>query len=289
MAEQKKKRPAPKQERPVPEVIYTQPEPLDRKKLILRLATVAAVVVALLVGFSIFFRVDTILVTGNEQYSRATVIDASGIEIGDSLLSFGRGKASAKIAEALPYIKTIRIGVKLPGTVTIAIDEVDVVYSVQDTGGKWWLATCDMWLVEQVDFAEASKHTIIRGIQFQNPKKGSHGQVPEPDPQVTDASGEEVIITVTNKERLQTAKEILNQLERNSILGECANVDVTDMGAIQLWYGSRYQVLLGDPGRMEEKIDVMSAIIRQSKSYETGILDLTDPDTENGIPLKGFD
>jgi hypothetical protein len=113
--------------------------------------------------------------------------------------------------------------------------------------------------------------------------------VPEPDPQVTDASGEEVIITVTNKERLQTAKEILNQLERNSILGECANVDVTDMGAIQLWYGSRYQVLLGDPGRMEEKIDIMSAIIRQSKSYETGILDLTDPDTENGIPLKGFD
>lgn len=287
MAEQKKKT-NPKPERTMPEVIYTQPAPLDRKKLILRLATVAAVVIALLVGFSIFFRVDTILVTGNEQYTRDGIIKASGIELGDSLLSFGKGKASAKIAEAMPYIKTVRIGIKLPGTVTIAIDEVDVVYSVQDSKGQWWLVTCDAWIVEQVEASEASKHTLLKGIRLLNPEESTPAKVVELDPHATDENGEEAPITVTNKERLQTAKEIMTRLELNGILGECASVDVTDMDNIQLWYGTRYQVLLGDPGDMDDKIDTMSAIVEQSKSYETGILDLTDPHAEQ-IPLKSFD
>lgn len=288
MAEQKK-RPAPKLERPMPEVIYTQPAPLDRKKLILRLASVAAVVIALLVGFSIFFRVDTILVTGAEQYTRSAIIEASGIELGDSLLSFGKGKASARIAEALPYIKTIRIGIKLPGTVTISVDEVDVVYSIQDNVGDWWLMTCDGWLVEKVDSSEASKHTVIKGIQLLEPLEGTHGQALEPDPDATDEEGEEEVITVTNRERLDTAKEIITRLELNGILGDCTSVDVTDMGNIQLWYRDRYQVLLGDPGEMDTKIDTMSAIINQSASHETGVLDLTNPTPEEGVPLKGFE
>lgn len=288
MAEQKKK-PAPKPERPMPEVIYTQPAPLDRKKLILRLATVAAVVIALLVGFSIFFRVDTILVTGAEQYTRSGIIEASGIEIGDSLLSFGKGKASARIAEALPYIKTIRIGIKLPGTVTISVEEVDVVYSIQDNVGDWWLMTCDAWLVEKVDTAVASKHTVIKGVQLLEPQEGTHGKAIEPDPDTTDENGEEIIITITNKERLETVMEIITRLELNGILGDCASVDVTDMGNIQLWYRDRYQVLLGDPGDMDVKIDTMSAIINQSASHETGVLDLTNPAPEEGVPLKGFE
>lgn len=288
MAEQKKKRPTPKQKRPVPEVIYTQPEPLDRKKLILRLATVAAVVVALLVGFSIFFRVDTILVTGNEKYTRASIIEASEIEVGDSLLSFGRGKASARIAEKLPYIKTIRIGIKLPGTVTISVEEVAVVYSIQDSVGDWWLMTSDAWLLEKVGADEASKHTVVRGVYLINPKESSHAAVMEPEAPPTDEKGQEIPVTVTNKERLQTAREILRHLERNRILGECASVDVADMGDIQIWYRDRYQVKLGDPSEMGAKIDKMSAIIAQSKSYETGILDLTDPNADR-IPLMSFE
>ena len=69
--ERKKKRPKkaelePKR-RSAPDVVYTQPEPLDRKKLFIRLATVAAVVLALFLGFSIFFRVDTIVVSGAQK------------------------------------------------------------------------------------------------------------------------------------------------------------------------------------------------------------------------------
>ena len=65
---------------PAQEVVYTQPEPLDRKKLALRLLTVVAVVLALFMGCSIFFKVENITVSGNQKYDVWTVREASGIE-----------------------------------------------------------------------------------------------------------------------------------------------------------------------------------------------------------------
>ena len=246
-----------------PEVVYTQPEALDRRKLVIRLLTVAALVVALFVGFSIFFRVDTIVISGNQKYNAWTVREVSGIDEGDSLLSFGKARACAKIAESLPYVKVVRISVKLPGTVNIYIEEVEVVYSIRDNVGSWWLMTSEGRLVEKTSAAEAGKHTAIQGVLLANPKSGAKAVALE---QTTDSTGEDgdaPIVTVTNEERLQSALEIVSRLEVNGILGQTPTVDVTDMGNIQVWYGQQYQVLLGDASQMPEKIDTMKDIIDQ--------------------------
>lgn len=293
MANARKKRrpaPGPKPERiPAPEVVYTQPEPIDRKRFILRLLTVAAVVLALFVGFSIFFRVDTVIVSGNRKYTAWTIQKAAGIDEGDSLLSFGKAKACGKIKEALPYVKTVRVGIKLPGTVNIFVDEVEVVYSVQAQNGAWWLMTSEGRLVEKTSAAEAAKHTKILGVELLEPKAGNNAQAAEPDPKATDEEGQEPVITVTNAERLQTALEILVRLEHNEILGEAASVDVTDMGNIELWYGSRYQVLLGEPGRIDEKVDMFKQTLGQMGSHQSGVLDITLQVQTDGVVYKPFD
>lgn len=279
MANERKKRRAPakpKAQRPeIPEVVYTQPETLDRKKLILRLLTVVAVVIALFVGFSIFFRVDTIVVSGNQKYTAWTVREVSGIEEGDSLLSFGKARACGRIAESLPYVKVVRIGIKLPGTVNIYIDEVEVVYSIQDEKDEWWLMTSEGRLVEKTSAAEASQHTTIKGVRLLDPKSGSKAVAVEPDPEATDAEGETQIVTVTNAERLQTALEIIARLEYNEFMGQTTSVDVTDMGDIEVWYGTQYQVKLGDPGDIDRKVDMMKQTITQMGSHQSGVLDIT--------------
>ena len=43
------------------DVVYTQPKAFNRKRFLLQLATVAAVVLALLFGMSIFFKVEEVL------------------------------------------------------------------------------------------------------------------------------------------------------------------------------------------------------------------------------------
>lgn len=272
-----------------PEVVYTPPEPLDRKKLILRLATVAAVVLALFMGFSIFFRVDQIVVTGTNKYSAWAVREASGIEEGESLLAFGKAKAAGKITGALPYVKSVRIGVTLPGTVNIFIQELEVVYSVQDEAGNWWLMSSDGRLVEQTSQTKAKNNTILKGFTLLKPVVGEQAVAVEADPDATNADGETPVITVTNQKRLETALTILNRLEFNGILGKAASLDVTDMGNIQLWYGSQYQVLLGDEGLIEEKIDDMSAAIKQMGSHQSGILDITYTVEPEGIRCLPFE
>lgn len=276
--ERKKKRPNAEnqvQRPPAREVVYTAPAPLNRKKLILRLLTVVAVVLALFMGFSIFFKVENIVVSGTGKYTAWDVREASGIEEGEGLLTFGKAKACGKITEALPYVKSVRIGITLPNTVNIYIEEFDVVYSAQDQSGHWWLITSDGSVVEKTSDSYAAKQTILKGFRLLEPQAGEQAKVVEQPADATDENGEPVIVTVTNQERLKTALEILLQMERNGILGKAASLDVTDIGNIELWYGSQYQVLLGDQSRIDYKIAAMKKTISQMGGHESGVLDIT--------------
>ena len=290
----KEKKPEKRTNISAPEVVYTQPEPVNRKKLMLRLLTVCAVVLALFLGFSIFFRVETVEVIGAQQYTPETVLEVSGIEKGSSLLTFGKGKACARIKEALPYVQTIRISIKLPGIVRILIDEVDVVYSIQDTQDQWWFMTSEGRLIEPVSASKAAQETVIKGFKLLEAKAGEKAVAMEPDPEEieepeVEEEPVEPVVTVTNGERLITTLEILVELERNEILGDVSEVDVTDMGNIFLWYGSKTKVLLGDPGQIDTKIATMKAIVEDDEIDASGEVDLSQPDVEEGISITPFE
>lgn len=289
--EQRKKRPPeapPKKRPPAQDVVYTAPEPLNRKRMLMRLLTIGAVALALFLGFSIFFKVENIVVSGVDKYTEWDVRQASGIEQGSGLLSFGKAKACGRITEALPYVKTVRIGITLPNTVNIYVEEFQVVYSAQDQSGNWWLITSDGSVVEKTSESNAMKQTVLKGFKLLKPEPGASAQAVEPEQLPTNEEGEQLPVTVTNTERLNTALEILHQLERNGILGKAASIDVTDMGNIELWYGSQYQVLLGDQGKIEEKVAAMKAAISQMGSHESGVLDVSFQELEDKVSYDPF-
>ena len=63
--------------------------------------------------------------------------------------------------------------------------------------------------------------------------------------------------------------------ENNDIVGEAASVDVTSTEDIILWYGTRYQVNLGDTSRLDYKVDCMNDAILQMSDYQSGVLDIS--------------
>lgn len=260
---------------PVPVIIYTQPKAFNLTRLLIQMLTVAAVVAALVLGLSVFFKVETITVTGAETYSAWSVREASGINEGDNLLTFSHARAGALIKANLPYVKTVRFGIKLPDTVNIIIEEEDVVYAVKDTTGTWWLMNSGGRIVEQANGSKASNHTQVLGVTLENPSAGSLAIAKENVPTETDPSGEAVPVTNTGAQRLNAAMQILQALEANDIVGEAASVDVTRLEDIILWYGSRYQVNLGDSTNLEYKINCMSDVILQLSEFESGVLDIS--------------
>ena len=265
-----------------PAVIYTDPKPFNRAKLFRHLLLVAAVVVAFVLGLSVFFNVENVTISGAETYSPWAVREASGIMEGEGLLTFSRARASAQIRAKLSYVDKVRIGIKLPDTVIIYIEEIDVAYAIQDQDGIWWLMTSEGRIVEQSDSASAQNYTKILGVALQSPKVNDYAvaieEVPVQDTEEGGATGETegtLPVIVTGAQRLSTALQILQALEANDIVGEAASVDVTSVNSIELWYGKRYQVDLGDSSRMEYKIACMNSAILQLSNYQTGKLDIS--------------
>lgn len=288
MNETKKRRPAKKklQNRQSPEVTYTPPVPVNRKKLLIRLITIFAAALALFLGCTVFFRVKHVVVTGTDRYTAWSVRDASGIEGGESLLTFGKTKAAGRIMEKLRYIKSVRIGITLPDTVNIYVQELDVVYGVQDANDGWWLISCDGRVVEKSNESKARDTTVLQGFRLEDPEVGEDAVALEPK-----QTDDEALVLITNQERMEAALSVITQLERNEILGEAASVDVTDPADIQLWYGDDYKVLLGDPDRMDEKIIMMDRVINQHEQeggYQSGVLDITLTNTPDGVEYTPF-
>lgn len=256
-----------------PPVIYTDPKTFSRSRFFVQLLSVVAVVSALVLGLSFFFRVDEskITVIGAEAYSAHTVKEASGISDGDNLLTFGRARAAGQILANLPYVRNVRIGIKLPDTVKIEIEEEDVVYAISDTDSGWWLMNSAGKIVSQTNLVGAGKYTKVLGVELEDPAAGTFATARESFIVKDDAASN----IVTGAARLEAALDILTELEKNDIMGEVASVDVTRLDDIVLWYGTQYQVNLGDIGNITYKIACMVDAILQMSDYQNGILDIS--------------
>jgi cell division protein FtsQ len=268
----------PEPARTSPDVVYLPPKPFNRGRLLLHLATVVAVVVALVLGLSVFFKVDKVVVYGNHAYSAYTVQEAGGIETGSNLLSLNNTRACGKIMAELPYVENVRIGIKLPDTVNIYVEEIDIAYAITTQDGTYWLMTSAGKVVEQINAAIASGYTKIEGVHLDSPVAGEMARAVEIVQETTDGADPTEATAapvVTGAARLGAALNILQQLEANDIVGEAASIDVGSLSNIELWYGQRFQVKLGDAANMAIKISWMKAAVNQRSDYDMGVLDVS--------------
>ncbi len=278
------------------QILYTPAKPFNRNRFLLRLATVAAVVLALVFGMSIFFKARQVTVSGAEKYTAWEIKQASGIQDGESLLGLSEAKISARIRTALPYVGDVRVGIKLPDTVMIEITELEVVYAVEDSSSGWWLLDASGRIVDSTDAAAAKNHTRIEGVKIQDAAIGQQAVAAEPE---TEETGENtqtesgpVIPTVPAipaRQLLDAAVQILTALESNGVLGNVDTVNVSELTALELWYENRYRVSLGDTARLDYKIAAMKAAIRKMGEYQNGYLDVSFTIWPNEVGYQPFD
>lgn len=271
------------------DVVYLPAQRFNRNRLILQLITVAAVVIALLLGISVFFKVETITVSGNAKYTAWDISQASGIKEGENLLTLGIPQAVARIQAELPYVEDVRIGIKLPNTVNIEIVESEVVYSIKASDETWWLVSSAGKVIEKVPDGGQEGYTKLLGVSLNAPVPGEKAQAFETGGTQTDAEGNTIPVTVTQTQRLTTLLDITDYLERNGIIGKATSIDVTDMGSIELWYGKQYQVELGDDSQLLYKISCLKAALDKMEPYQSGILDISFTTWPDQVGFTSFD
>ena len=291
-AQQRKAEEAKRKKRP--EVAYVQPTPINLNQLLMRILIVIAVVVAITLGLSVFFKVEKVMVHGNKAYSAYTIQEEGGIELGSNLLSLNNTRACGKIMAALPYVENVRIGIKLPDTVNIYVEEIEIAYAITTQDGTNWLMTSAGKVIEQIDSGTASTYTKIEGVNLDDPKPGQQARAVEviletTAPEAGAEPTEDMSAVITGAARLNAALKILQELEKNDIVGAAASIDVGSLNNIELWYGQRFQVKLGDYDNMDIKISWMKSAVNQRSEYDMGILDVsftTWPDRVGYTPIN---
>ena len=279
------------------QIVYTPAKPFNRNRFLLRLATVAAVVLALVLGMSIFFQAKRVTVSGTEKYTPWEIQEASGIGDGDGLLGISEAKISARIRTKLPYVDTVRVGIKLPDTVNIEITELDAVYAIEGDQSSWWLIDAQGRVVDQIDDAVSKKYTRIIGVKITGAVVGEQVAALEPEePETTENAQEESSVptlptlpSVPARQHLDAALQILSALEKNGVMGSIDTVDVSDIKQLTMWYGDRYHVTLGDVGRLEYKVSAMKAAIKKMGEYQNGYLDVSFTTWNDQVGYTPFD
>ena len=271
------------------EKVYTEAKPVNISRFLIRIATVVAVVLAIVFGMSIFFKAEKIEVAGADKYTVKQIQEASGIMTGTNLLTLNKGQVAGRILAKLPYIKEIRIGIRLPDTVVISVTEAAVVYAAKDASGGWWVLNCEGKVIEKIDASVSGNYPRILGVQLENPAVGKMAVAYE-NPSDTNGGEEATVpVTVYNRERLAAALQIAKEMEANGVLGDIATIDVADMGKIEVWYGSRFQILLGDNTEIPKKVFSALQAIYQLDQYQSGVLDASFTTWPDEVYHKTFD
>lgn len=238
------------------------------KDLFIMLAITAAVVLSMV----IFFKVKAIETTGMEHYTAEQIIQASGVEVGDNLLTLSKATVASRIQAELPYVREVQIKRELPNRVIIAVKEFDVSYAVKDNAGNNWLMTASGNLLEQVDERTAAEHVTISGFVLEQPEAGAEIAI-----QAT--QGNDTAAAVQK----QTAIELLTLLEQSEIADQVVSVDVPVSFDLSFWYGDQFHVLLGTADDLEYKLQYLVEVIKNLDSYASGEIDLSFTSEQKAI------
>jgi len=221
-----------------------------------RLLITLAIVAAVMLSIAIFFRVNEIVVRGNAVYDRESVIAATGIEKGDSLLTVNRATVAAGIELALPYAEKVRVGLVLPDTVVVEITESDVLFTVLSDSGESWLMNYRGKLVEQAEPAAAQVHPAVTGLTVRDPAAGEKAMSSSPD-------------------NLQSVLKLLESLNGTGLLDKVSAIDAAKNYDLTMWYEDQYEIRFGTTQELDYKIRYLCAVLEELMEYQTGTIDLT--------------
>lgn len=223
-------------------------------KILIMLAVVAAVVLSV----AIFFRVNTVEIQGNKIYSAEQVAQVSGVEAGDNLVMVNRAAVMANIKVRLPYVQTVSVGLILPDTVVIKIQESEVVGLVKaDIGSDWYINGEGRILGSSLD--------------------GFQGQVIELTGFTVTApqAGEDAVASTEMEDRMQASLDVLKALDGSGLMEQITSINTEKTYDILLYCGEQYEVRLGGTDELEYKIWYLQEVLDLLEPYQTGVIDLT--------------
>ena len=137
-----------------------------RALAVIGLVLLAVAIVAVLC-LTVFFKIESITVTGSKVYDAEKVLSVCTIETGENLFLADTDKAAQQLQQALPYVYSAKIKRKLPGTVQIQVTDAAPAYAVKNKDKTYTLMD--------------DRFKVLEVVQ-KKPKEKKRSEEPQADP-----------------------------------------------------------------------------------------------------------
>ena len=233
-----------------------------RKRKAERLAMLSALALAVLsIGvvliLVLFFKIDTIKITGDKVYADKEIVLQSGIETGDSLIRVKEQKINDILTKNLPYVGEITIEKKLPDTLIINVSATREVVAFQSGAGFILVDAHGKVLSENASMLRDNV-AVVSGIKV---KEASAGEV----------------ITFSDEKTTDAFMSLLNAI-KNSKIELLTDISLNKTGNWEIRYDDRITIKIPSDGDIETNMKRAVKIIdteNERNPYTEGVIDLT--------------
>ena len=227
-----------------------------------KLLSVLAISAAIIAALTMFFRVTSIQISGQQRYTEQQVRAASGVQEGDNLFLLNKYDVAGSIVEELPYIEETRINRKLPSTLLIQVTECATPMAVVQDGSAW-LVSARGKIVDQLDEAAAADYGRISGCTLLAPSVGTKLAL------ATDFSSQQ-----------ESLLRLLAALESAGMLELVDGIRMEDLSMIRMDYDGRFTVKLPYGADYERKMAILAMALEHEAVQDnmTGTFDMMRED-----------
>lgn len=224
-----------------------------------KLLAIIAMLAAVVMGATVFFRVEDMVVVGNVRYDAQQVIDATGIVQGDNLFGMNKFETARQIRRQLPYVEGVNIRRGWPDTLIITVTECEAAARVTGERGQWLISKSGKIL----ELARGTAQDVIR-------VDGLNAVQPE--------AGLPLVVREEQQARGDSLLALLQALNQGGMLAKVTYIDMTSPSRILMDFDARFTVKLPVSGDFDYLLGAMSQAVATLEDYETGTLDLTVKD-----------
>ena len=220
--------------------------------------SILLVIVAIIFGMGVFFRIQEIEVRGSDTYTDEEIIEASGIDIGDNLFFIKRMSASSRIFSRLPFVEEAGIERILPNKLVITVYESSALAYVNWEGQKWMM-TGNCKLLGSGDDSETAGLIHVLNVIPVNPK-----------------AGEIMAVDPSESLKLSYLQTLLHAMEQVDMVRDVKDLDIGNPANPTFRYLDRFTVKMGQNDNTDYKLRMLLSAVMQMESDITGTVDLSE-------------
>ena len=230
----------------------------NKKSVVTIVVCIVAFVFVLL--FTPLFSVKNVSVVGNQKVDSSTIINMSGINVGENIFKTDFAQVENKVSK-VAYIDTVKAKMKFPDTVVISVTEAEPSAYINFIGSFVGISEKGKILDIKQNFDEIER-PVVYGVKVDSFEIGTQ-------------------IVADDEQRVGLLYEILKQINSSGIVQKIQYLDISDTDNITMTLTNKISVKLGNTEGIKYKISYLKSVLDTLKEESGGVIDLRD--TKNVI------